>query len=152
MKVGVVVSQPAGRLVQNLGHGRFLRGVQGGRFREKRELVAQALGGSRKQIGYRVTAHRDPSPYHTRTGMRYAICFETVPEIGISRMEDQRRNILCYLFTSNGTLTSALEPNRACAVARPTKQDSASRRSDSSSAIQSRKHNRNGTRYCEVVQ
>ncbi|HLY43062.1 MAG TPA: cold shock domain-containing protein [Terracidiphilus sp.] len=36
----------------------------------------------------------------------------------------------------DGTLSAALEPNRACAVARPTKQDSASGRSDSSSAIQ----------------
>ncbi len=55
-------------------------------------------------------------------------------------------------FQSDVTLRSALEPNRACAVARPTKQDSASGRSDSSSAIQFRKHDQNGTRYCEVVQ
>jgi hypothetical protein len=34
---------------------------------------------------------------------------------------------------------------------RPTKQDSASGRSDNSSAIQYRKHEQNGTRYCEVV-
>ena len=40
---------------------------------------------------------------------------------------------------SDGTLASALEPNRAAALA-PNKQDSASGRSDSSSAIQSRKH------------
>jgi cold shock protein len=41
---------------------------------------------------------------------------------------------------SDGTLAPALEPNRAAAVLAPTKQDSASGRSDSSSAIQSRKH------------
>jgi hypothetical protein len=45
--------------------------------------------------------------------------------------------IVVVFFAGNDTLTSALEPNRACAVARPTKQDSASGRSDSSSAIQS---------------
>jgi cold shock protein len=43
-------------------------------------------------------------------------------------------------FDSDGTLAPALEPNRAAAATRPTKQDSASGRSDSSSAIQSRKH------------
>jgi CspA family cold shock protein len=45
------------------------------------------------------------------------------------------------LFDSDGTLPAALEPNRAAAALAPTKQDSASGRSDSSSAIQSRKHN-----------
>jgi CspA family cold shock protein len=45
------------------------------------------------------------------------------------------------LFSRGGdTLASALEPNRAAAALAPTKQDSASSRSDSSSAIQSRKH------------
>jgi cold shock protein len=40
----------------------------------------------------------------------------------------------------DGILAPALEPNRAAAVLASTKQDSASGRSDSSSAIQSRKH------------
>jgi CspA family cold shock protein len=47
------------------------------------------------------------------------------------------RSKIVHGFTGEGaTLSAALEPNRACAVARPTKQDSASGRSDSSSAIQ----------------
>jgi cold shock protein len=43
-------------------------------------------------------------------------------------------------FDSDGTLAPALEPNRATAALASNKQDSASGRSDSSSAIQSRKH------------
>ena len=43
------------------------------------------------------------------------------------------------IIDDNGILASALEPNRAAALA-PTSKDSASGRSDSSSAIQSRKH------------
>jgi cold shock protein len=39
------------------------------------------------------------------------------------------------ILDANGRIMSALEPNRACAATRPTKQDSASGRSDSSSAI-----------------
>ncbi|HWG20890.1 MAG TPA: cold-shock protein [Terracidiphilus sp.] len=45
--------------------------------------------------------------------------------------------ILVFDFGSNATMSPALESNRALAVPRPTKQDSASGRSDSSSAIQS---------------
>jgi hypothetical protein len=64
----------------------------------------------------------------------------------------RRPTIYTMFFDGNGTLAPALETNRACAVTRPSKQDSASGRSDSSSAIQSRKYDQNGTRYREVVQ
>jgi CspA family cold shock protein len=50
------------------------------------------------------------------------------------------QEILRSFIGSDGTLAPALEPNRAAAVLAPNKQDSASGRSDSSSAIQSRKH------------
>jgi CspA family cold shock protein len=53
---------------------------------------------------------------------------------------DAGPRILQPTIDGNGTLDSALEPNRAAAALAPTKQDSASGRSDSSSAIQSRKH------------
>jgi CspA family cold shock protein len=58
------------------------------------------------------------------------------PESSLSRSPI---NLAC-LFDSDGTLAAALETNRAAAALAPTKQDSASGRSDSSSAIQSRKH------------
>jgi cold shock protein len=67
----------------------------------------------------------------------YAIHFETVLGKGIAESGQQAGRILYSFWSGNGTLPSALEPNRACAVARPTKQDSASGCSDSSSAIQS---------------
>jgi CspA family cold shock protein len=58
-------------------------------------------------------------------------CPREIPEMG------GRVKILVFDFGSNATMSPALESNRALAVPRPTKQDSASGRSDSSSAIQS---------------
>ena len=52
----------------------------------------------------------------------------------------RRAKNLCPFFHCDGTLAPALEPNRAAAALAPTKQDSARGRSDSSSAIQYRKH------------
>jgi cold shock protein len=51
-----------------------------------------------------------------------------------------RGRLFPLFFQTDGTLSPALEPNRAAAALAPNKQDSASSRSDSSSAIQSRKH------------
>jgi CspA family cold shock protein len=76
-------------------------------------------------------AHRSNQLYGT--GPKLVKAF---PESSLSRWPI---NLAC-LFDSDGTLAPALEKNRAAAALAPTKQDSASGRSDSSSAIQSRKH------------
>jgi CspA family cold shock protein len=57
-----------------------------------------------------------------------------------SAVWDGGQEFMCPFIHSDGTLAPALEPNRAAAALAPNKQDSASGRSDSSSAIQSRKH------------
>jgi cold shock protein len=57
-----------------------------------------------------------------------------------SALWDASQEFIRAFFQSDGTLAPALEPNRAAAALAPNKQDSASGRSDSSSAIQSRKH------------
>jgi cold shock protein len=57
-----------------------------------------------------------------------------------SALWGDRQEFIHSFFQSDGTLAPALDPNRAAAALAPNKQDSASGRSDSSSAIQSRKH------------
>ena len=154
MEVGIIVPQPMGRLVEDLlrSQPRPSRqrrsGSQPGRCPNSRARRSAARA---SKAGTRIFDHGDPSPYHS-SGVRPVCCFilnqflrQTILKMG------RRRRKSVPFSQRNGTLTSALEPNRACAVARPTKQDSASGRSDSSSAIQSRKHESNGTRYCEVV-
>jgi CspA family cold shock protein len=71
-----------------------------------------------------------------------AIGHETLIRQHLGRLSamGRRPRIYALFFLSDGTLAPALEPNRAAAALAPTKQDSASGRSDSSSAIQSRKH------------
>ncbi len=59
--------------------------------------------------------------------------------------------IPCAHFSEEWYTIGSVRPEPGVSSTRPTKQDSASSRSDSSSAIQSRKYDQNGTRHCEVV-
>src|ERR1700675_4440154 len=92
----------------------------------------------------------DPLPYHSGRGPSIPFILQQFPDREFPEGEGGEEYLYSYQ-SGNVKLPLALEPNRACAVTRPTKKDSASGRSDSSSAIQSRKHEQNGTRYCEVV-
>ena len=57
----------------------------------------------------------------------------------------------CALICEQCYTIASVRAEPGVSSARPTKQDSASGRLDSSSAIQSRKHEQNGTRNSEVV-
>ena len=153
MKVGIVVAQPVRDLVQHPGHRR-----RASARRLSQRPAAPANSACKRSVardsrpGTGSCGHGD---FLTVTQPQHAaisLIFQQVSEVEM-RFVTGRRRLNSVLDSSEGCYTVlSVRAEPGVSSTRPTKQDSASGRSDSSSAIQSRKHEQNGTRYCEVVQ